>query len=285
MRPLRGLHGMEAHPRSRGENHLSASALSSAKGSSPLTRGKHHVDSPAHHILRLIPAHAGKTYFRPRIVRPYRAHPRSRGENARARGYKTMCMGSSPLTRGKLYPLDTFTEGSGLIPAHAGKTNSSILRRIHTGAHPRSRGENREAATAWFEANGSSPLTRGKPSPRGRRSCRARLIPAHAGKTPTCTPRYRARWAHPRSRGENFEAFEAFESHGGSSPLTRGKPCSRVSATLTSGLIPAHAGKTGASCVAPRIGAAHPRSRGENAGPLSVVSGGGGSSPLTRGKR
>ena len=50
-----------AHPRSRGENSLTASPLVSFRGSSPLTRGKHCPSTPQWWMTRLIPAHAGKT--------------------------------------------------------------------------------------------------------------------------------------------------------------------------------------------------------------------------------
>ena len=91
--------------------------------------------------------------------------------------------------------------------------------------------------------------------------------------------------AHPRSRGENLKCGFAESSGGGSSPLTRGKHCSVLSVYRAGGLIPAHAGKTGAGGGDRSTVGAHPRSRGEN---NEVVKGGGregGSSPLTRGKR
>ena len=50
---------------------------------------------------------------------------------------------------------------------------------------------------------GSSPLTRGKLTRRGRHARTVRLIPAHAGKTVLGADRYASVWAHPRSRGEN----------------------------------------------------------------------------------
>ena len=50
-----------AHPRSRGENELSGVPRFPARGSSPLTRGKHCRCYYARAFLRLIPAHAGKT--------------------------------------------------------------------------------------------------------------------------------------------------------------------------------------------------------------------------------
>ena len=50
-----------AHPRSRGENHLTASHLPPGRW--------------------LIPAHAGKTTSRVMLISMIWAHPRSRGEN------------------------------------------------------------------------------------------------------------------------------------------------------------------------------------------------------------
>ena len=50
-----------AHPRVGGENELMAFAMSSFVGSSPRGRGKPAKIFPAHHLLRLIPARAGKT--------------------------------------------------------------------------------------------------------------------------------------------------------------------------------------------------------------------------------
>ena len=50
----------------------------------------------------------------------------------------------------------------------------------------------------------------------------------------------------------------------GSSPLTRGKRALKLHHELTKWLIPAHAGKTHASCIASSASPAHPRSRGEN---------------------
>ena len=71
----------------------------------------------------------------------------------------------------------------------------------------------------------------------------------------------------------------------GSSPLTRGKPFGSVPNVVMSGLIPAHAGKTGDCRAYPACSTAHPRSRGENSPPLPLLTPRRGSSPLTRGKQ
>ena len=133
--------------------------------------------------------------------------------------------------------------------------------------------------------SGSSPLTRGKP-PDGRRAHhQQRLIPAHAGKTSPSRAGVFRRTAHPRSRGENLIETDPTQAERGSSPLTRGKRRWRRPVRGRRRLIPAHAGKTWRPCGRGGRTAAHPRSRGENNEDKSVLPGGDGSSPLTRGKR
>ena len=96
-----------------------------SSGSSPLTRGKpgreHHQPVQA----GLIPAHAGKT-VKPGFTSPRTAaHPRSRGENGVRIWIATVRTGSSPLTRGKRHHGCSIRSTRGLIPAHAGKTETA----------------------------------------------------------------------------------------------------------------------------------------------------------------
>ena len=132
--------------------------------------------------------------------------------------------------------------------------------------------------------SGSSPLTRGKPSPPYAQHLPQRLIPAHAGKTRGRRSAPRSFRAHPRSRGENEHTLERVDDAWGSSPLTRGKPRVRVGVILSDRLIPAHAGKTSGVRTASRTRGAHPRSRGENIQGMADALKNVGSSPLTRGK-
>ena len=152
-------------------------------------------------------------------------------------------------------------------------------------AHPRSRGENCTDRAPDAASAGSSPLTRGKrcAGPAGSRPCR--LIPAHAGKTPSQLGRQRPRTAHPRSRGENRGRDHQRRDRVGSSPLTRGKRSGRVSLFRKIRLIPAHAGKTRTASLQLGSNQAHPRSRGENGMVTVRRARRVGSSPLTRGKR
>ena len=173
---------------------------------------------------------------------------------------------------------------TGLIPAHAGKTLSTVAEMPSKRAHPRSRGENRRPRPLGRRRPGSSPLTRGKLACLDAGHDRSRLIPAHAGKTRRCFSRPSRTRAHPRSRGENDTADFTPLMNAGSSPLTRGKLVQSGHERGRDGLIPAHAGKTADSGRSRPAYGAHPRSRGENPVRRALEEGCQGSSPLTRGK-
>ena len=235
---------LRAHPRSRGENRLHNGCCGHTDGSSPLTRGK--LQSANYYLQRigLIPAHAGKTCVSSITYSYVTAHPRSRGENDPTDPTHPLACGSSPLTRGKHGRPAVQHRAPGLIPAHAGKTTYEGTVTFPRAAHPRSRGENGLIVDRATWQAGSSPLTRGKHTRRPRSPRRARLIPAHAGKTRV------QRWpavhasAHPRSRGENVAGIYLAYRRRGSSPLTRGKLSDELAYEHNGGLIPAHAGKT-----------------------------------------
>ena len=215
--------------------------------------------------MGLIPAHAGKTtHFVPE-ARAKRAHPRSRGENAGQIIEAFVGAGSSPLTRGKPAPGLALGRGPGLIPAHAGKTQTRPESRRPIGAHPRSRGENTTVSRPSITSGGSSPLTRGKRGAQASDGTQTGLIPAHAGKT--------------------HDMQHDVDDDWGSSPLTRGKRGAVDGGRDGLRLIPAHAGKTQATRRRHQRPRAHPRSRGENSVPFLTRIMDGGSSPLTRGKR
>ena len=258
----------QAHPRSRGENLDLWAQIYLLDGSSPLTRGKPRPEGRQTRRQRLIPAHAGKTSGPCRARARSWAHPRSRGENARAAWSFISAAGSSPLTRGKLDGRGGGEGRGGLIPAHAGKTQFGVPSRRDVRAHPRSRGENTVSVLSVCRGAGSSPLTRGKPLSKASNILGSRLIPAHAGKTRRVwLPGWPGR-AHPRSRGENPHGARSTLTAYGSSPLTRGKLRLRRHVQEHRRLIPAHAGKTVARWAGASSMTAHPRSRGENTVPL-----------------
>ena len=131
-----------AHPRSRGENQAPDGGQGGDEGSSPLTRGKQVLSESHTAGLGLIPAHAGKTLLGTPPQDEDEAHPRSRGENVIGQLLSAVGEGSSPLTRGKHRTHHLPGRRRGLIPAHAGKTQTTGARRMPGRAHPRSRGEN-----------------------------------------------------------------------------------------------------------------------------------------------
>ena len=274
----------EAHPRSRGENTGKLMNGVTQRGSSPLTRGKRLEAAVVLLVLRLIPAHAGKTRGACPCRGSVRAHPRSRGENTLRTLHQGAGQGSSPLTRGKPPRRRGRPTRARLIPAHAGKTSGRSGRGQCPWAHPRSRGENFAPYRARSRRGGSSPLTRGKQRATVSHAAASGLIPAHAGKTHHGRSRRHPGEAHPRSRGENQDENIINLSKQGSSPLTRGKPAEGYGRVWSDGLIPAHAGKTTSHGTTPRPPRAHPRSRGENPAKPTVLSRPTGSSPLTRGK-
>ena len=212
------------------------------------------------------------------------AHPRSRGENrCPVKGVRSG-VGSSPLTRGKRLRVLGGGGLGGLIPAHAGKTRRLLSSTRGYLAHPRSRGENTTWDRRRAALSGSSPLTRGKHVGRRYMVVSYWLIPAHAGKTSPLREPSNATRAHPRSRGENYFSGLDLVDDPGSSPLTRGKRGGVVGWWVSSGLIPAHAGKTWRRGSADAPLRAHPRSRGENPDQCLPRDTRTGSSPLTRGK-
>ena len=172
----------------------------------------------------------------------------------------------------------------GTYPRSRGKTSIVQGTTRYTGdSSPLTRGKPGDELSD-LRPRGPSPLTRGKRATRCARRVRARLIPAHAGKTTGVVRRRSSHRAHPRSRGENAPHAVPVEFGHGSSPLTRGKLVEGARLFDVVGLIPAHAGKTPLVSHRAISRPAHPRSRGENEYQARKSVTVRGSSPLTRGK-
>ena len=154
----------------------------------------------------------------------------------------------------------------GLIPAHAGKTATSVSGESAGAAHPRACGENYSSSSGRSGSTGSSPRMRGKLFGGGQITEERGLIPAHAGKTHKALAFFPGRRAHPRACGENNSGMVWTFSSSGSSPRMRGKQRVSCCYPRVARLIPAHAGKTLTICLAPRHLRAHPRACGENLG-------------------
>ncbi len=213
------------HPRSRGEHESKTPLSRSPTGSSPLTRGapmrghgpsskaRDHPRSRGEHLGfaaevdgadRIIPAHAGSTLSPGPSRRRKWDHPRSRGEHLTFCCRSGLGLGSSPLTRGAPVVAST--------------------RSISRSDHPRSRGEHCWMRSESLICRGSSPLTRGARPLGDRLTTAMRIIPAHAGSTPSTTTTTSTDGDHPRSRGEHVGTTGAMST--------------------SSRIIPAHAGST-----------------------------------------
>ncbi len=233
-------------------------------GSSPRMRGKPCCRGRGLSARRLIPAHAGKTLADASPPPPSGAHPRACGENLSTPMPEDSFPGSSPRMRGKQAAWNATNFARGLIPAHAGKTCGRHRRRRVRRAHPRACGENVTAPIMKLTTNGSSPRMRGKQRTRVNLLQVHRLIPAHAGKTPPLAMYSNTLRAHPRACGENDAANASQSGAAGSSPRMRGKLRHSSATSVLSGLIPAHAGKTGQQGTRALWARAHPRACGEN---------------------
>ena len=192
--------------------------------------------------------------------------------------------GSSPRGRGKPVSSPIPQASGGLIPAWAGKTETTQTTGPAAWAHPRVGGENVDDSTAALRIGGSSPRGRGKLLGVGRGFLDCGLIPAWAGKTFVNTYKLRREQAHPRVGGENPLVLILLFLPQGSSPRGRGKLIVVAMGIGLGGLIPAWAGKTRVRCPLVAGRAAHPRVGGENleqsTGAIEAV----GSSPRGRGK-
>ena len=253
-----------AHPRACGENDSQRGTCRVKWGSSPRMRGKPYQLVPQARGRGLIPAHAGKTNSRFPHFYDCPAHPRACGENGWSAINNRRRLGSSPRMRGKLPFVTARGAFTRLIPAHAGKTPDTQNGTCAVGAHPRACGENFLSIALSCRLRGSSPRMRGKRRGSGKTVGRRRLIPAHAGKTPTRRRTCLRLWAHPRACGENHRWGEVSGDVPGSSPRMRGKRSSPRPGWRHRGLIPAHAGKTSFRVECVPGDWAHPRACGEN---------------------
>ena len=158
-------------------------------------------------FTRIIPADAGSTRSRRRILNILGDHPRGCGEHCVVGAVSGSLAGSSPRMRGALADFGTQMAHKGIIPADAGSTQRCIRAQRPCGDHPRGCGEHEDTDAKQFWDEGSSPRMRGAPtafltaingpsgsSPRMRgallrlavRHRNVGIIPADAGSTHLC---------------------------------------------------------------------------------------------------
>ena len=136
-----GLAPRRDHPRIRGEHIVPHGIFLMPLGSSPHTRGAHHVAGGRTGFVGIIPAYAGSTVCSSGLSATGRDHPRIRGEHLCCRSATRERQGSSPHTRGaqRFEPVPAPTPR--IIPAYAGSTRPRRRRTPPPWDHPRIRGE------------------------------------------------------------------------------------------------------------------------------------------------
>ena len=211
------------HPRACGANSASGTGPSYGTGSSPRMRGKPAACGRGPLAVRIIPAHAGQTIALryPQTTCP--DHPRACGANYDAQADPKGNAGSSPRMRGKRGRERHGRWCHRIIPAHAGQTRHHQTCRRPRPDHPRACGANKRSVDLQGSGVGSSPRMRGKHDVSKGARQRRRIIPAHAGQTPSwgcrCLP-----WSdHPRACGANTLPESWRPPMDGSSPRMRGK--------------------------------------------------------------
>ena len=253
------------HPRGCGENLIPAIGPCFGCGPSPRVRGKR----------------SG----RPESTRRGTVHPRGCGENQVSGQVRMVQAGPSPRVRGKRESRIHLLFARRSIPAGAGKTRRPGSALINGKVHPRGCGENAARVAQTHETLGPSPRVRGKFYPVVVPHSRRRSIPAGAGKTTGWPVLTHSTSVHPRGCGENGLDKGLGEAGRGPSPRVRGKLFQAAAESLSSGSIPAGAGKTSSPVVPGDLLEVHPRGCGENVYVLSVEYDMSGPSPRVRGKR
>ena len=273
------------HPRACGANWSNVTVEGDPDGSSPRMRGKLAPPVVRAWARRIIPAHAGQTWCSLGYLPMLSDHPRACGANRRSPDTNRTNTGSSPRMRGKPCSFVCSFRFLRIIPAHAGQTGNRIAVRLLITDHPRACGANVSAQLAGWPSIGSSPRMRGKPDKVQIYGEIGRIIPAHAGQTPTSRSRTPPSADHPRACGANLVATRAPDRRLGSSPRMRGKRCKYWVPQAPRRIIPAHAGQTDRPTDRIARRRDHPRACGANLFQDSHRRRGRGSSPRMRGKQ
>ncbi len=173
-------------------------------------------------------------------------------------------IGSPPRMRGKAARLCLFSFFLGIAPAYAGKRLASAVVPPSSEDHPRVCGEKNVKMLKSKWKLGSPPRMRGKVGV-------VKLL-------------FELPMDHPRVCGEKLLLYSRYKPCKGSPPRMRGKVPRFLSQPLSSGITPAHAGKSTSVPEMPAVTGDHPRTCGEKSWPCQRHNGAVGSPPHMRGK-
>ena len=151
------------HPRLRGEYHYICQTRTKRWGSPPLARGIQLWRQPSNLESGITPACAGNTLLLRTNETSSWDHPRLRGEYFCYMKSEVYYEGSPPLARG--IPFYGMSQGfhTGITPACAGNTATSLTLFCQCRDHPRLRGEYKMRYCQTSDHQGSPPLARGIP--------------------------------------------------------------------------------------------------------------------------
>ena len=213
-----------------------------------------------------IPAHAGKPGGAIAQGGVHGVYPRACGETREPLPVFLPGKGLSPRMRGNHTLSDFVDEGTGSIPAHAGKPYSRRSPSTRSWVYPRACGETAHTLRLLTPPEGLSPRMRGNLPFEPLRGGRPRSIPAHAGKPRGKRGRIWPTGVYPRACGETNMQKDPHSDHWGLSPRMRGNLPQNYIDLLVSGSIPAHAGKPKFNLFDPRGKRVYPRACGETCG-------------------
>ena len=167
-----------------------------------------------------------------------------RGEYTKTVTATSLIRGSSPRARGA--PSESMGHDVRIrfIPASAGNTPLSNLRRSRRPVHPRVRRKHDNLIAADIDRRGSSPRARGTHRELQAGIFTNRFIPACAGNTRCWAGSRGTRAVHPRRCGEHDLHPTRIEQLAGLSPHARGTLHRRARIRFGSRFIPTCAGNT-----------------------------------------
>ncbi|OSM00323.1 hypothetical protein MAIT1_00816 [Magnetofaba australis IT-1] len=210
--------------------------------------------------------------------------PRVGGGNCSMFGEREQIKGRSPRGRGKRSPRAPRRSRPGSIPAWAGETLVTLLKKLQGEVDPRVGGGNSTALAVVPDDDGRSPRGRGKHNLGGAGGLAQRSIPAWAGETAQDRLDRGDVGVDPRVGGGNYVSLGGAVRCLGRSPRGRGKLIDYLRRGDLSRSIPAWAGETGRTRRAAHWRRVDPRVGGGNSRTLAASRLEIGRSPRGRGK-
>ena len=170
-------------------------------------RGKVLCICPLFCVLGITPAYAGKRAEQAHSMSCSEDHPRVCGEKSGSCFFLSIVLGSPPRMRGKGNVNLRTPNFSGITPAYAGKSTSSVPLALLLKDHPRVCGEKTRPYRMPQTSPGSPPRMRGKAEKSTSRKKSTGITPAYAGKRLLLPIRCFRIWDHPRVCGEKPACF------------------------------------------------------------------------------